>query len=75
MDVAFAYLINAIMVVYQDDLIVYSNKEGDHCLHLEKIFLKALEYGISLNPKKFQFAVIEGKILGHNVKGRSENIS
>jgi len=67
MDVAFAELINKIMIVYQDDLTAYSKRAKDHCTHLEQIFIKALEYGISLNPKKCHFAVTEGKLLGHIV--------
>lgn len=67
MDVAFAELIDVIIVVYQDDLIAYSKRVEDHCGHLEKIFKKALEYGISLNPKKCHFTVKEGKLLGHIV--------
>ena len=55
------------MVVYQDDLTAYSKKAEDHCSHLEKIFLKALEYGVSLNPRKCTFGVTEGKLLGHIV--------
>ena len=65
MDVAFHEYINKFMVVYQDDLIAYSKKVEDHCRHLEKIFIKALEYGVSLNPKKCTFGVTEGKLLGH----------
>lgn len=57
MDVAFTDLINTIMVVYQDDLAAYS----------KKVFIKALEYGISLNPKKYHFAITKGKLLGHIV--------
>lgn len=67
MDVTFANLINIIMVVYQDDLTAYSKKAEDHVQHLEKVFIKDLEYGISLNPKKCHFVVTEGKILGHIV--------
>jgi len=67
MDVAFVELINKIMIVYQDDLTAYSKRAEDHCTHLEQIFIKALEYGISLNPKKYHFAVTEGKLLGHIV--------
>lgn len=67
MDVAFDDLINTIIVVYQDDLTTYSKKAEDHVAHLEKIFLKALEYGISLNHKKCHFVVSEGKLLGHIV--------
>lgn len=45
----------------------YSKKAENHCNDLEKIFIKALEYGISLNPKKYHFGVTEGKFLGHIV--------
>ena len=61
MDVAFHEYINKFMVLYQDDLIAYSKKAGDHCSHLEKIFIKDLEYGVSLNPKKCTFGVSKGK--------------
>ena len=67
MDVAFDGLIDLIMVVYQDDLTAYSKKAEDHCKHLEKIFITALEFGISLNPKKCQFGVTKGKLLSHIV--------
>ena len=46
MDVAFHEYIDKFMVVYQDDLTTYSKKVGDHYSHLEKIFIKALEYGV-----------------------------
>jgi len=67
MDVAFAGLVDSILAVYQDDLTAFSKKEEQHCMHLEQIFIRALEYGISLNPKKCAFAVVEGKLLGHIV--------
>ena len=67
MNVAFKDYIDKFIVVYQDDLIAYSKKVEDHCKHLENIFLKALEYGVSLNPRKCIFGVIEGKLLGHIV--------
>ena len=67
MDVAFANLKDKFMVVYQDDLTTYSKEEKHHCKHFEKFFIKALEYGVSLNPKKCDFFVIESKLLGHIV--------
>ena len=67
MDVAFHEYINKFMVVYQDDLVAYSRKAKYHYRHLEKLFIKALEYGVSLNPKKCTFGVIKGKLLGHIV--------
>ena len=36
-------------------------------MHVEQVFSRALEYGISLNPKKCVCGVIEGKILRHIV--------
>lgn len=67
MNVAFANIINKFLVVYQDDLIAYSKDENDHCMHLEKVFIRVLKYGFSLNPRKCQFSVIEVKLLGNLV--------
>ncbi|XP_057849103.1 uncharacterized protein LOC131060024 [Cryptomeria japonica] len=67
MDVAFVELIDVIMVIYQYDMTAYSKRAEHHCTRLEKIFKKALEYGISLNPKKCHFGVEEGNLLGHIV--------
>ena len=67
MDVAFHEFIDKFMAIYQDDLTTYSKRAKDHCEHLEKIFIIALEYGVSLNPKKCAFGVTEGKLLGHIV--------
>lgn len=67
MDVAFDDFIDLFEAIYQDDLTVHRKKEEDHCSHLEKIVVRALEYKISLNPKKCVFGVKEGKLLGHIV--------
>lgn len=67
MDVSFCDFINVFLAIYQDDLTTYSKKEDEHCEHLEKNFSRALEYGISLNPKKCTLGVTEGKLLGHIV--------
>ena len=67
MDVEFSQFKDKFMVIYQDELSAYSKEEKDHCEHLEKFFVKALEYGVSLNPKKCAFAMTEGKLLDHIV--------
>ena len=67
MEVAFADIIDKFLAMYQDDLIAYSKDENDHCMHLEKVFIRALNYGISLNPRKCNFGIIEGNLLGHLV--------
>lgn len=74
MDVAFHDYIDKFVVVYQGELITYSKKAEDHCKHLKKKFIKALEYGVALNPKKCIFWVIEGVLLGHIVSKDSVKI-
>ncbi|KAH9288939.1 hypothetical protein KI387_033056, partial [Taxus chinensis] len=65
MDVAFAGYINDFIVVYQDDVTVFSRKINDHLQHLERMLLRCREYVISLNPKKCHFGVQKENLLGH----------
>jgi hypothetical protein len=65
MDVEFWGLINKCVLVYLDDVILYSKNIEDHIQHLTQIFERCRKYGISLNPKKTIFGVEEGKLLGH----------
>jgi hypothetical protein len=67
MDIAFKGLIGQSMVVYLDDVTIYSKKREDHPKHLKQIFERCRKYGISLNPKKTIFVVSEGILLGHVV--------
>ena len=62
------------MLIYLDALTVYSPRHHDHLQHLRRVFLKCRRFGISLNPKKSQFALSEGKILGHIVSAEGVNI-
>lgn len=55
------------MLVYLDDITVFSKDAGDHFDHLEQVFKKCREYGISLNPNKCVFSTDQGKLLGHIV--------
>ena len=48
-----------------DDITVYSKYDRDHIKNLEKVNLKCRKYGISLNPRKSNFALKEGNLLGH----------
>jgi len=67
MDLSFGDLKNKIIVVYLDDLTVFSRKREYHIQHLEIVLQHCREQGISLNPKKSIFGVTEGKLLGHIV--------
>jgi hypothetical protein len=65
MDMDFRGLINKCVVVYLDDVIVYSKNREEHIQHLTQIFERSRKYGILLNPKKTIFNVEEGNLLGH----------
>ena len=64
MDIAFRGLINKSIVVYLDDITVYSKKEEDHVPHLKDIFEQCRRYEVSLNLKKSIFSIEEGTLLG-----------
>jgi hypothetical protein len=65
MDVAFRGLIKKCVVVYLDDITIYSKDRANNIVNLTQIFERCQKYGISLNLKKTIFGVEEGKILGH----------
>ena len=76
MDLDFVGLKDKFMLIYLDNLTVYSHNHCDHLQHLRKVFQKCRRYGtISLNPKKSQFALSEGKILGHIVLAKGVKIN
>jgi hypothetical protein len=64
MDHTFEGLIGIFMVDYQDDLMVHSKERKEHIHHLRQVFERCRLYGVSLNPKKCLFVVVEGKLLG-----------
>ena len=64
MDIAFKELINKTVVVYLDDITVFSKKRSNHLHDLNQIFERCRRYGISLNPKKSFFALNQGNIVG-----------
>ena len=65
MDIAFTNEKDVFLVVYLDDLIVFSNSDEDYLYHLKIVFQRCRKYGISLNPKKSLFSMDEGKLLSH----------
>ena len=68
MDTAFRGLTNHSVVVYLDDVTVYSKHRPDHLNHLRKVFERCRKFGISLNPKNTIFAISEGILLGCGFK-------
>jgi hypothetical protein len=74
MDIAFIGEKDQFVVIYLDDITVFSRSDKEHCCHLRKVFLKCRRFGLSLNPKKYLFAMKEGKLLGHIVSAEGVRI-
>ena len=70
MDIAFRGMIGHSVVVYLDDVTVFSKKREAHLYHLKQIFEHCRKYDISFNPNKCFFVVLEGKLLGHVISKR-----
>ena len=64
MDIAFMGLLSKSVVVYLDDVTMFSKERVEYIVHLKQILDRCRKYGISLNPKKFVFCDTEGKLLG-----------
>ena len=67
MDIAFVGKKEKFVVIYLDDITVFSQSDEEHLKHLKQTFLKCRKYQLSVNPKTSHFAVKEGKLLGHLV--------
>lgn len=64
MDIAFAKEIHEFLVIYLDDINIFSKTDYEH-LDLRQVFLKCIKICISLNPNKNLFVLEEGKLLGN----------
>jgi hypothetical protein len=65
MDIAFVGERDKFIVIYLDDLMIFSKTDEEHLMHLRQTFEKCRRFGLSLNPKKSHFAMQKGKLLGH----------
>jgi len=74
MEIAFDDEKDKIMVIYLDNIIVFSKSDKEHVAHLLRMFKKCRKFGISLNPKKELFAMKEGKLLGHIISQKGIRI-
>ena len=57
--------INKFVVVYLDDITIYSKTFNEHCEHLQAVFNKLQEANLKLNIEKCFFFLNELKFLGH----------
>ncbi len=56
------------IMVYIDDVIIFSDSMEDHSYHLRLFFQKIKEFNFRINPKKIQLCQTKIKILGHIVE-------
>ena len=57
MDIAFVGEKDKFVVIYLDDITVFSQSDDEHLKHLRQTFQKCRKFGLSLNPKKSHFVV------------------
>jgi hypothetical protein len=74
MDIAFIGEKDKFVVIYLDDITVFSKIDEEHHCHLKRVFLKCRRFGLSLNPKKSLFSMQKGKLLGHIVSAEGVRI-
>jgi hypothetical protein len=60
MDIAFVGEKDKFVVIYLDDLTIFSNSDAKHLEHLRQTFDKCRKFGLSLNPKKYHFPCKKG---------------
>ena len=74
MDIVFVGEKDQFVLIYLDDITIYSSNHEEHLKHLKRSFLKCRQFGISLNPKKSHFSLRKGKLLGHIVSAKGVKI-
>ena len=67
MNIAFIGEQDNFVVIYLDEITVFSKSDAEHIEHLRSTLNKFHRYGLSLNPQKSMFSLEEGKLLGHIV--------
>ena len=55
MNIAFLCFLQRFVIIYLDDITIFTKKRHDHLLALRHVFDRCKKYGISLNPKKSFF--------------------
>ena len=63
-DVLFDFL-DSFVVVYLDDIVIYSPTLEDHVVHLKKVFDKLRQNQLYVKKEQYEFAQTEIKFLGH----------
>ena len=68
MNKTFHPFLDKFVVVYLDDIVIYSNTLQEHVDHLRKVFKLLRQKGLYVKKEKFSFALGELGFLGHCIK-------
>ena len=74
MDIAFSEELGYFIIIYLDDVTVFSKTNEEHLEYLRKVVKKCRKFGIYLNPKKTLFGLQEGKLHGHIISEKGIKI-
>ena len=58
------------MIVYIDDLMIFTKDFDSHMEALKEVFKRLQKAGLKLHPKKCKFAMSEITFLGHKINGK-----
>ena len=67
MNDVFYEFVDCFVVVYLDDIVIYSDSLKDHLEHLRKVLSKLREHQLYVKKEKCEFAQQEILFLGHKV--------
>ncbi|XP_024156391.1 uncharacterized protein LOC112164432 [Rosa chinensis] len=70
MNLIFHDILGKVLEVYIDDVVVKSQKRGDHIVDLRKVFERMRRHRLKMNPAKCVFGVQAGDFLGFIVHQR-----
>ena len=75
MDQVFQDYLGKFVMVYIDDIVIFSKTIEEHIKHLETVFARLADFGLQIKPEKCKFANREINLLGYvlNEKGIKAN--
>ncbi|KAA0047330.1 Transposon Ty3-G Gag-Pol polyprotein [Cucumis melo var. makuwa] len=74
MNTIFKPYLRKFVLVFFDDILIYSKYERDHVEHIEKVFLTLRRHALFANKKKCSFAQQKIEYLGHVISGEGVEV-